>query len=133
VADTTGETSANNSNPCLGRAKKSLSRVHLSHLFAIQFSWYPDVAVYMDAVYFTVGRLAHHQAYSFMITDLATLVIISNPLLQIYRCNTVSFFLARNLILCKAMDSLSNGILGWHVTAGSLIGERFSERLGTPN
>jgi hypothetical protein len=93
MAGTTGETSAKNSIPCLGTAKKSLSRVHLSHLFQSNFHGILMLLhTHADAVYFTVGRLAHRQASNLIIADLEITVIISSPLLQIYHCNTVSSF-----------------------------------------
>jgi hypothetical protein len=93
VVDATGETSANNSSLCMGTAKKCLSRVHLSHLFSIQFSWYPGVDAY------TCG---HSVFYSRSFGSSPSLFLHNRtpgnscnsfiPLLQIYHCNTASSF-----------------------------------------
>jgi hypothetical protein len=77
-----------------------MSRVHLSLLFQSNLLFILVLLhAHADAVYFVVGRLAHDQASSFIITHLVILVIFSDPLLEGYRCNTFDSFFGEVLDL----------------------------------
>jgi hypothetical protein len=89
------------------------------------------VLLHADApIAFAVSRLAHHQASSLIFTHLEIIVVLSDTLLEGCRCNTLDSFLVRYLMSCTVMNYLYNKLLGWYVTARSLIGERFFEWFG---
>jgi hypothetical protein len=81
---------------------------------------------HVDTVDFVVGDDAHHHASSFKFTHLTILGTLADPLLEVCCGHTPNSLLVRYLNSCMSVNSLSNGLQGWHIPATSLSGDRFA-------